>query len=72
VRSKIAERLRFLADRIDPSTGPRAFPGYWNHAPGGIQVTVTDGVQIYPPVPGCPLWYMAEDCDRSWEGLHHA
>lgn len=67
MKSWIAWRLRYLADRIDPSTGPRAFSGYWNHTPDGIQVTVTDGIQVHPKVPGCPLWYMAEDHDRSWE-----
>lgn len=69
MKSWIAKHLRLLADRIDPSTGPRAFPGYWNHAPGSIKVTVTEGIQAHPEVPGCPLWYMAEDYRRSWQGL---
>ncbi len=69
MRSRIARKLRDLADRVDPSTGPRAFGGYWNHTRTGTVVTLTDGIQILPKVPGCPLWYMAEDYDRSWEGM---
>lgn len=69
MRRKLAWKLRNLADRIDPTSGPRAFSGYWNFgAPGeGLVVTVTDGIQIRPKVPGCPLWYMAEDYDRAWK-----
>lgn len=69
MRTKIAKRLRNLADRIDPTTGPRAFSGYWNHTRDGIKATVTEGIMIRPKAPGCPLWYMAEDYDRSWQGL---
>lgn len=69
MKSKIAWNLRCLADRIDPGTAPRAFSGYWNHTPNGPKVTLTDGIRISPKVPGCPLWYMTEDYDRSWEGM---
>lgn len=72
LRTAIATRLRNTADRIDRSTGPRAFGGYWNHTPDGIKVTVTEGIQVHPAVPGCPLWFMAEDYDRSWEGMPDA
>lgn len=71
MRSRAAWRLRCLADRIDPTTGPRAFGGYWNHTPDGTKVILTYGIQIRPKVPGCPLWYMAEDYDRAWEGFHN-
>jgi len=69
VKSRIAKKLRDFADRVDPDTGPRAFGAYWNHTPDGIAFTKTDGIQIHPPVPGCPLWYMAEDYERAWEGM---
>lgn len=69
MKSKIAKKLRHLADRLDPDTGPVAFGGYWNHTRDGRKVTVTEGIQVDPPVPGCPLWFMAEDYDRAWEGL---
>lgn len=40
----------------------------------GLVITKTFGIPIYPPVRGCPLWYMAEDYDRAydasdWEAL---
>lgn len=63
-----ATYLRDLADRIDSSSGPRAFGGYWNFTRNGIVMTRTDGIVIQPPEPGCPLWYMAEDYDRAWIG----
>lgn len=66
-KSRIAWHLRCLADRIDPSTGPRAFGGYWNHTPHGLVVTLTDGIQT--KVPGCRLWYMAEDYRHAWKGM---
>ena len=69
MKSRIAKKLRDFADRVDPDTGPRAFGAYWNHTPDGIAFTKTDGIQIHPPVPGCPLWYMAEDYERAWEGM---
>ncbi|MFD4439012.1 hypothetical protein ACFWPK_04445 [Nocardia sp. NPDC058519] len=69
MKSKIARKLRDLADRIDPSTGPRALGAYWNHSRNGFVFTMTDGIRVHPPVPGCPLWYMAEDYDRSFEGM---
>ena len=65
--STIARHLRRLADRIDAGTGPRAFGGYWNHTPQGVVVTLTDGIHV--KVPGCRLWYMAEDYERAWEGM---
>lgn len=69
MKTTIARKLRDFADRLDPSTGPRAFPGHWNHTKDGIKVTVTDGIRIRPQPAGCQLWYMAEDYDRSWEGM---
>ncbi|WP_280381037.1 hypothetical protein [Nocardia wallacei] len=72
IRTVIAKALRNLADNVDRSTGPRAFPGYWNHTAGGAKVTMTDAIQVHPEVPGCPLWYMAEDYERSWQGTPNA
>lgn len=69
VRARLAWKLRCLADRVDPHSGPRALGAYWNHSRAGMVFTKTDGIQVYPPVPGCPLWYMAEDYERAWEGV---
>lgn len=67
VRRKIARWMRNKADRIDPTSGPRAFTGYFTFVKGqGMVVTKTDGIMINPKEPGCPLWYMAEDYDRAW------
>lgn len=66
MKTWIAKRLRLLAERIDHETGPVAFAGYWNATLDGPKVTLTEGIQIHPKVPGCPLWFMAEDYDRAW------
>ncbi|WP_328439152.1 hypothetical protein [Nocardia puris] len=71
-RARIARHLRDFADEIHRDTAPLAFGGYWNHTPDGIRVVVTEGIQVGPRVPGCPLWYMADDYDRAWEGMPHA
>jgi hypothetical protein len=68
IRRRLALRLRIWADRLDHATGPRAFPAHFNFVLGeGLIVTQTDGIPVYPPAPGCPLWYMAEDYERAWE-----
>lgn len=70
VRRRIAEWMRNNADRVDPTSGPRAIGAHFNFVEGkGLVLTKTDGIPIHPPAPGCPLWYMAEDYDRAFTDL---
>lgn len=59
-RKRIGWWLRCWADRIDPKHGPRRMSGIaFTFELGKGAVFNEDGY-------GCPLWYMAEDYDRSW------
>lgn len=69
LRSWIGSRLRRVADRVDYEHAVVCFGGYWNLTPDGIKVTVTDGVQAIPEVPGIPLFYLNGDYDRAFIGL---
>ena len=60
IRQRIAQRLRFLADRID-----------WYGAPKMTHLSFTfelgEGVVIHEDGRGCPLWYLGnDDYERSW------
>ncbi|KIA63024.1 hypothetical protein [Nocardia vulneris] len=71
-RTGTAKKIRHLAYLVDPSIGPRPFAAYWNLTPDGIVITKTDGIQVRPgdsEMPGCPLWFMQEDYERSWKGM---
>ena len=66
-RTRIARRLRYAADRIDHSTGPRAIGAHFNIVEGvGLVITQTFGIPVNPRAPGCPLWFMQEDYDRAF------
>ena len=66
-RTWIARRLRYVADRIDPSTGPRAIGAHFNIVEGvGLVITQTFGIPVNPRALGCPLWFMQEDYDRAF------
>lgn len=60
VRHRLARQMRFLADRIDPTRGPRGLGWSFTIEPGrGMVFHRNDRV-------GCRLWYMAEDYDRAF------
>ena len=59
-RTRVARRLRFLADRVDPTTGPRRMT-----AVSGFTFEEGIGVVFRDDGRGCPLWYMAQDHDRA-------
>lgn len=54
LRARLGQRLRFLADRIDPRGAPRAI---------GWSFTFEDrrGIVFRDDRRGCPLWYLGED-----------
>ncbi len=58
-RQRLAWRLRMLADRISPDTGPRAMSYSFTFEPGR-GIVFREGERQ-----GCPLWLMAEDYDRA-------
>lgn len=59
-RTRLARRLRFAADRLDPTTGPRLMT-----AVRGFTFEDGIGVVFRDDGRGCPLWFMAEDYDRA-------
>lgn len=60
LRTRLARRLRFLADRVDPTTGPRLMT-----AVSGFTFEEGLGVVFRDDGRGCPLWYMQQDYDRA-------
>lgn len=59
--ARLARRLRFLADRIDPSGAPRQTGWSFTFEQGTGIVFRQDGV-------GCPIWYLGMD---SYARAHH-
>jgi hypothetical protein len=63
----VARCLRRLADRISHDTGPRRLAAYFTIEPGrGSVIHETEYIQIRPPAPGCPLYFMEEDYHRAF------
>lgn len=59
MRKWIAQRLRFLADRIDRDGAPKAIGWSFTHEKGV-------GIRFRDDRRGCPLWYLGEaDYDRA-------
>lgn len=65
MRRRLARFLRNTADTVDRSSGPRSIGLYFTIVPGQGLVT-TRSNQLSPPVPGVPLWFMAEDYHRAF------
>lgn len=56
---RIARRLRFLADRIDPAGAPRAI-SHW------FTFEHNEGIRFREDGKGCRLWYLGEaDYERA-------
>lgn len=56
-RRRLAWRLRMVADRISPDTGPRHIGWSYTHERGEVWFNQKGR--------GTPLWAMAEDYDRA-------
>ncbi len=51
LRQRLARRLRFLADRIDPAGAPRGT--HWS-----FTFEQSEGVRFREDGRGCPIWYL--------------
>jgi hypothetical protein len=59
MRHALAQRLRFLADRISPETAMRR-TGLRFGFVGAVGVVVS-----FEPAAGCPLWYYGPDYEQA-------
>lgn len=69
-REWFAQRLRFLADRIDYNSAFVALGANFKMVKGlGIVIEQTDGIQVNPPPEGVQLWYIVSEYAEKREGF---